>query len=218
MVFSCSENINYDKLIQIDDLMYNSGKKTIYTGNFHQNNKNGKTIIEGFYDKGKPNGIWNFYNKNGKKVGIVDYDKYDKEFILTSNNYKDFLLGEWKGIYESVGSDTFYVSTENTLSLSTYFENKYILKRKGPLFGVELELDSLYDWVKYDIEFKEDGGYKFYNRDFLNVEFKEWREKEGIENNNFDGFICECEIIDYFTIIEHCKTQDINFSYKLIRQ
>ena len=28
---------------------------------------------------------------NGKKVGIVDYGKYDKEFILTSNNNKDFL-------------------------------------------------------------------------------------------------------------------------------
>lgn len=215
---SCRENINHEKLIQIDDLMYHSEKKTLYSGDFYQNNKNGNTIIKGSYDKGTPNRIWNFYNMNGKKIGIVDNEKYDKEFILSSNSYNDFLLGEWINIYEVQDNDTSFLNKENELTVSVYLENKLIIKKKGEVYFGDrhLDLDSLCDWVTYNIEFQNDS-IRYYNRTFYNVEFKEWIEN--LVGRDFE-FTCKCEIVDYFTIIENCEIKNgkLKFLSKSIRK
>ena len=176
---------------------------------------NGHIHIEENYKDGEREGKWKYYSMNGNLVGIFIYNEINK-YIPTSNDYNDFLLGEWTNIYEESENDTMYWSDDNTLLLQTYFENKYISKRKGgEVYGISLNLDSLYDWVQYDIEFNEDGSYKLYNRNFLNVQFKEWRKEQGLEDNI--EFICECKIIDYFTIIEYCSNKDYKFSSKSTR-
>ena len=155
---------------------------------------------------------------NGEKIGIVDNDKYDKEFIIYSNKYNDFLLGEWIPIYETfMGNDTnFYKKKENSQLI--FLENKLMIKKKGEVYldtDRYLSLDSLSDWVSYSIDFKNDS-IRYYNQNFHNVEFKDHRDSLEITPLEFT---CKMNIIDYFTVIEDCKTKTLSqFSYKYIRK
>ena len=112
------------------------------------------------------------------------------------------MIGKWKRDYTVIHGmeDTLFIDHEKELSKTIFSENRFKLKiRGGELIDyLELEKDSLYDWMIGDIDYTNNYNFKLYNIISLN--------EKNIEtfNNNSNSVPdeeCSIKIIDYFNIL-----------------
>jgi antitoxin component YwqK of YwqJK toxin-antitoxin module len=109
LLFSCSEKeIEYQNLQERNGLVYQVNKDKPYTGKTSQKLTDGTLILLGGFNKGKKNGEWIEFARNGQKLKVQNYDdsgNYDgiveeynnKGQILNRQNFKG---GKRDGAFE----------------------------------------------------------------------------------------------------------------------
>ncbi len=155
----------------LDGLVYSPTSEKPYTGKVFDLYDNGAKKTEGSYKAGRPYGKWTFYSVDGEIIRKFDYSK------INSNNFKNYLLGEWSYQYDVYNGDTTYYN-ENAPQqfIVKYLPDMIIVRIKTTVYEF-LAYHRWYQWSISDIEYTEQNIYKLKNRIFTNNDFIDYAKE-----------------------------------------